>query len=115
MKINPTGPNGLPPVSTSGEPLNTVAPAPAETPEIAPSDAGQAPSELTARFRKADLQDPVKVEKMLSFCAGDLVQTAVGRVKGQMPEGGSQYLADCLQNDPTIRAKLLDYLERVLK
>ena len=114
MEINPTGPNGVPPVSTSEEPLNSVAATPAETPESAPSGAGQALSALTARFQKADLQDPVKVEKMLSFCAGDLLQAALGRVKGQVPESGSQYLADWLQNDPTIRAKLLNYLERVL-
>jgi hypothetical protein len=114
MDIKPTGPGTGLPLSGADEPLNGAPLQQTEALETAQSRAGEPFASVAARFQRSDLQDPAMVEKMLSQCAGELVGSALGRVKGQLPQADTQYLADWLQNDPTIRAKLLSSLERVL-
>jgi hypothetical protein len=69
---------------------------------------------VRAQFSKADLQDPAKVETMLSQAADELVRSTLSDVNGRLPPGDSAYLSEWMRNDPTFRAKLLNYLQRVL-
>lgn len=114
MEINPTGPGGpLPPLS--GDEKTVRKAARAVRPEAATvPDAGQAFQGVTAEFHKADLQDPAKVDQMLQRCAGELVQSSLNRVDGKISPAGAAQLTESLQNDPLVRGKLLNYLERVL-
>jgi hypothetical protein len=114
MDIKPTGPGtGIPPLSGADETLNKTRLKRPETTQ-APSAATSPFASVAARFQKSDLQDPGKVEKMLSDCANELVGSALSGVNGQLPQADSQYVAQWLQNDPSVRAKLLSCLERVL-
>jgi hypothetical protein len=114
MEINPTRPGGpLPPVADSNQPVNKFSKA-ARPASVEVLQTGQALKSISADFRKADLQDPAKVDEMLSRCTGELLQSALVRVDGKVtPEAGAD-LTNWLQNDPVLRGKLLNYLERVL-
>jgi len=114
MEIKRTGPGGpLPPVSNNDLPVkkfaNTTRPGATGVPE-----AGQALKSITAEFHKADLQDPAKVDQILSRCTGELVQSALTRTDGKISKADTANLTEWLQNDPVVRGKLLNYLERVL-
>ena len=114
MEIKPIRPaNDLTSLARANQPASFRSTT-AETSETEPLASGQPGAGVTAQFQKADLQDPAKVDQMLSQCAGDLLQSALGGVKGQMPQADKQFLTDWLQNDPSIRGKLMNYLERVL-
>jgi hypothetical protein len=116
MEIKPTGPGSYPqPASDGAESTEKLRPADVAATESAPTAAGEPLAAIAAQFHKADLQDPAKVEDMLSQCAGQLLGSALDRMKGPVPAGDQKYLADWLRNDPYIRGKLLNYLERVLK
>jgi hypothetical protein len=114
MKINPTGPGGpLPPVSNNDLSVKKFSKTPQPDAAGAP-EAGQALKAITAEFRKADLQDPAKVDQMLSQCTGELLQSALTRVDGKISPADTANLTEWLQNDPLMRGKLLNYLEQVL-
>jgi hypothetical protein len=80
----------------------------------APSGAGGILAGVASQFRKADLQDPQKVESMLSQCTGTLVNSALGKSNEKLSPEENSYLCDWLQNDQGFRGKLLDYLNQVL-
>jgi hypothetical protein len=114
MEIKPPGAGGpLPPISPNNEPVRRLAKAARpETANIEPS--GQSLKSITSECRKSDLQDPVKVEQILSRCTDELLQSALTRVDGKLPPEAGANLAEWMQNDPVLRGKLLNYLERVL-
>jgi len=113
MDIKPTG-TGIPPLSGSNEPLNRASVTPPATRDAAPLEAGPFAA-VAANFQSSDLQDPAKVENMLSQCAGELVGSALNGANGKLPQADTQYLTNWLQNDPVTRAKLLSCLQRVLR
>jgi len=51
---------------------------------------------------------------MLSGCSGELVQSAIKGTGAKASPADSANLTEFVQNDPVIRGKLLNYLERVL-
>ncbi len=114
MEIKPTGPGGpLPPVSNTDQTVKKFTKA-ARPDAAAGTGKGQALKSITADFHKADLQDPAKVDQILSRCSGELLQSALGRTGGKASPADTANLTEFLQNDPVIRGKLLNYLERVL-
>jgi hypothetical protein len=114
MEIKPTGPGGpLPPVSNNDQAVKKFTKA-ARPEAVVGAEKGQAFKSITAEFHKADLQDPAKVDQMISRCSGELLQSALGRTGGKVSPADSANLTEFLQSDPVIRGKLLNYLERVL-
>ena len=115
MSIKPTGPGGgLPPLGGADGVVSRAPVRKSEFSQPAPAATAEPLASVAAQFRKSDLQDPAKVEQMLSQCAGTLLDGALGRSNSQLPQNDNQYLADWLRNDPSIRTKLLNYLEQVL-
>jgi hypothetical protein len=112
MEIKPPGAGGpLPPISDQNQPVTKFSkvsrPAAAGTPQ---SGLGA----VTAEYRKADLKDPAKADEILSRCAGELVQSVLPRTGANLAPASTAEIAEWLQNDPVMRGKLLNYLERVL-
>ncbi len=118
MEIKPTGPGAnLPPVSNNDQPVSKAFSKQTEALGAASvSSQDNLPlSSVLANYKKADLQDPAKVEKMLSQCAGGLLDGVLGQSSSSLSANESSYLSGWLQNDPSIRGKMLNYLEQVLK
>jgi hypothetical protein len=116
MEIKPTGPGAnLPPVSNNDQPVNKAFSKQIQASNAADVTSNLPLSTLLVEYKKADLQDPAKVEKMLSQCTGGLLDDVLGSSKTGLSANESSYLAGWLQNDPSVRGKLLNYLERVLK
>ena len=114
MEIKPTGPGGpLPPVSNNDQTVKKFAKA-AQPDPAAGVGTGQTLKGIAGDFRKADLQDPAKVDQMLSRCSGELLRSALTGIGGKASPADSANLIGYLKNDPVIRGKLLNYLERVL-
>jgi hypothetical protein len=114
MQIRPPGSGGpLPPVSNQDQAVKNVAKA--VRPEaLAGPGKEEAFQSIKAEFHKTDLQDPAKVDQIISRCSGELLQTALERTGGKISPADTANLTEFLQNDPVIRGKLLNYLERVL-
>ncbi len=117
MDIKPTGPGAVPQpaeeaVPSVGEKQSSVAFHDLANSSTVPGD--QPFEAVVSQFRRPDLQDPEKVEKMLWSCASELLTSAVDRTSAPVSHGGRAYLTDFLQNDPYLRGKLLNYLERIL-
>jgi len=114
MEIKSTGPGGLlPPDSGNGQPVKKFTPA--ERPaESAGADAGQPFQSITAELRLADLQAPAKLDQAISRCSGELLLSALQSTGGKVSPAGATQLTEFLSNDPVIRGKLVNYLERVL-
>jgi hypothetical protein len=116
MEIKPTGPGAnLPPVSNNDQAVNKTFSKPTEAPNAASVTPDRPLSSVLAQYKKADLQDPAKVEKMLSECTGGLLEDVLGPANSSLSANESSYVKGWLQNDPSVRGKLLNYLERVLK
>jgi hypothetical protein len=117
MEIKPTGLGGnLPPVSNNDQPVNKTTFSKQTEATSAASVTSDLPlSSVLAEYKKADLQDPAKVEKMLSQCTGGLLEDVLGPANSSLSANESSYLSGWLQDDPSVRGKLLNYLERVLK
>ncbi len=116
MEIKPTGPGAnLPPVSNNDQPVNKPFSRQTESSNAASATSNMPLSNVLAEYKKADLQDPAKVEKMLSQCTGGLLEDVLGPASSSLSSNESSYLTGWLQNDPSIRGKMLNYLERVLK
>jgi hypothetical protein len=114
MEIKPTGPGGpLPPVSNDGQGVKKFAKA-AQPDAAGGVDTGQTLQGIASDFRKADLQDPAKVDQMLSRCSSELLRSALTGIGGKVSPADSANLTGFLQNDPVIRGKLLNYLGRAL-
>jgi len=117
MDIKPTGQGAqLPPATNTDERVEKTSFRQVETSQAAgrTSEIDQPLAALKTQFRKADLQDPAKVETMLTHCTGELLESAIGRMNSPISEADTAYLGDWLRNDPSIRGKLLSYLEQVL-
>jgi hypothetical protein len=116
MEIKPTGPPQFPAVSRTDETRNKTAFTGAEksTAGEAISETGQPLGSLRAQFSKADLQDPAKLDIILSRAADELVRSTLTDVNGRLSQADSAYVSDWMRNDPTFRGKLLNYLQRVL-
>src|SRR5690348_14891317 len=80
-----------------------------------PVEAGNALKSIASEYRKSDLQDPAKVDQMLARCTDELVQSSLQRSGGTISPQGGASVSEFLQNDPMLRGKLLNYLERVLQ
>lgn len=119
MEIKPTGAGGnLPGVSNDDQAVNNKSfPRQSETASAAGAPAADPSSlaSLLSEYKKTDLQDPAKVEKMLSQCASGLLGSALGQTGSKLSPDESSYLTGYLQNDPIMRSKLMSYLEQVLK
>lgn len=119
MEIKPTGPGGnLPGIGNDDQAINNKSfPRQSEIGSSAGASAADASSlaSLLSGYKKADLQDPAKVEKMLSECAGGLLGGAADQTGAKLSADESSYLTGYLQNDPIMRGKLMSYLEQVLK
>ena len=114
MEIKSTGPGGPPPpVSNNDQTVKKFTPA-ARPEAAAGAETRQPLKTITAEFHRADLQDPGKVDQMLTGCSGELLQSALERTGGTVSPADSANLIGFLKNDPVIRGKLLNYLERVL-
>jgi hypothetical protein len=112
MEIKPPGSGGpLPPISDNNQPVkkfsNVSRPAAAGAP---PSGLGA----VTAEYRKADLKDPAKADEILSRCAGELLESVLPQTGAKLTPASTAEIAEWMQTDPTLRGKLLNYLERVL-
>ena len=115
MEIKPTGPGAnLPPVSNNDQPVKPYSKQ-TDASNVAEAASNLPLSSVLGEYKKTDLQDPAKVEKILSQCTGGLVDDVLGNAKAGLSSNESSYLAGWLQNDPSVRGKLLNYLERVLK
>ncbi len=117
MEIKPTGPGAnLSPVSNNDQAVNKTTFSRQTEASGAASVTPDPPlSSALAEYKKADLQDPAKVEKMLSQCTGGLLEDVLGPSNSSLSANESSYLSGWLQNDPSVRGKLMNYLERVLK
>ena len=114
MEIKPTGPGRLLP-SDSGNGQTVKKFTAAERPaEATGADVGQTFKSITAELRLADLQSPAKLDQTVSRCSGELLLSALQDTGGKVSSAGSAQLTDFLSNDPVIRGKLINYLERVL-
>jgi hypothetical protein len=114
MEIKGPRPGGpLPPVADNNQPVNKFSKA--SRPVAAGAPQAENPLQaIAAEYSKADLKDPAKVDQILSRCTNELLQSALQRSGGKIsPEGGAT-VNEWLQNDPHLRGKLLNYLERVL-
>jgi len=109
----PRAGGSLPPIADNNQQVKKSAkvsrPVAAEGPQSA-----NAVKAVASEFRKADLQDPAKVDQMLSRCTEELLNSAMQRAGGKISPQGGATVTEWLQNDPTLRGKLLNYLERVL-
>jgi hypothetical protein len=115
MKINSNRFGGsLPPVPDNTQSVKGFS-KPSRPDAATGPQAGDALKAIAADFQKADLQDPAKVDQMLSRCSGELVQGALRRVDGKISPADTANLTQYFQNDPVVRGKLLNYLERHLK
>lgn len=119
MEVKPTGPGGnLPSVSNNNQQVGDKPfPGPAEPSGITgtPEQQDLPLSSVLANFSKADLQDPAKVDQMVSQCAGGLLGQALEQSNATLSPTETSYLTSTLQNDPSVRSKLLNYLEKTLK
>lgn len=114
MEIKSTGPGGpLPPVSNDNQTVKKFAKA-AQSDAAAGVGMGQTLKGIAGDFRKGDLQDPAKVDQMLSRCSSELLGSALTGIGGKVSPSDSANLTGFLKNDPVIRGKLLNYLGRVL-
>ena len=114
MEIKPTGPGGLlPPVSNDGKTVKKFAKA-VQSDAAAGAGTGQALKGIADDFRQADLQDPAKVDQMLSRCSSELLGSALTGIGGKVSPADSANLTGFLKNDLVIRGKLLSYLGRTL-
>jgi len=114
MEIKGPRPGGpLPPIADNHQPVNQFSkvsrPVAAEGPR-----ASNALKSIAAEYSKADLKDPAKVDQMLSRCTEELLESAMQRAGGKLSPQGGATVTEWLQNDPMLRGKLLNYLERVL-
>jgi hypothetical protein len=116
MEIKPTGSGGsLPPVPNDNQQVSNKTFSGASEASGIAAQPDSPLSSVLADFKKADLQDPAKVEQMLSQCAGGLLSDAAGQSQSKLSPDEKSYLTGWLQSDPSIRGKLLSYLEKVLK
>ena len=91
MEIKPTGLGAnLPPVSNNDQPVNKTF---SRQTEAASSlvQRKRATTSALGEYKKADLQDPAKVEKMLSQCTGGLLDDVLGKSKPE-PFGEREFL-----------------------
>jgi hypothetical protein len=113
MQIKPSGPGGpLPPASDNGQSVTKFS----QAARLQEPGAGtvQPFQSITSGFHKADLQDPAKVDQMISGCTGELLQSALERTGAKASPADTANLSSFMQNDPVIHGKLLNYLQRVL-
>src|SRR5215472_8473907 len=113
MQIKPTGPGGpLPPASNNDQSVKKLTPGMPSAP-ASPAGAADGLQAITASFHKSDLQDPAKVDQMLSNCSGEFVQSAIEHTGAKASPADTANLTEFVQNDPVMRGKILNYLERV--
>jgi hypothetical protein len=119
MEIKPTGPGAnISPISNNDQQVNNAAfsrQTEASNTTGLTAQENLPLSSVLAAYRKSDLQDPGKVEEMLSRCTGDLLGDVLGQSSSSLSADEKSYLTGWLQNDPSIRGKLLNYLEKLLK
>jgi hypothetical protein len=114
MEIKPTGPGStLPPVSGKDQTVKKFSPT-NEPLSASGTQSAAFKTITTGEFEKADLQDSAKVDQMLSGCSGELLLSALERTGGTVSPTESENLTGFIKDDPVIRGKLLNYLERVL-
>ena len=114
MEIKPPGPGSpLPPASNDEQTVKKFAKA-AQRDAAAGVGTGQALSRIVGDFHKSDLQDPAKVDQMLSRCSSELLGSALTGIGGKLSPADTANLTGFLKNDPVIRGKLLNYLGRAL-
>ena len=112
MEIKPTGPGGpLPPASNNNQTIKKFT-------SVSQSDAATGTAQtlqaISAEFHRADLQDPAKLDQALSRCSGELLQSSLESTGAKASPADTANLTEFLKDDPVIRGKLLNYLERVL-
>jgi|SRR5215471_11800688 len=112
MEIKPTGPGG--PQSPAPDNSRTVKKFTKASQPGAASGTEQPFQAISTEFRRADLQDPAKVDQALSRCSGELLQSSLERTGTTASPADTANLTEFLKDDPVIRGKLLSYLERVL-
>jgi hypothetical protein len=116
MEIKTGGPGG-PYIPPSPQNVDGARPASVERSK-APAEVKE-PSEalkgISARYRKSDLQDPAKLEEMISTCVGELLDSASSRTGKPLSENDKTLLAGWMGNDPTVRSKVVTCLEQTLK
>ena len=116
MAIDPLGPPTNFPAPSNAD----QAPKSASFNEDSPGVAGETRgkdgvfADVLSQFRRADLQDPSKVEDMLSQCTNNLVASTLSQSNQKLSPEESSYLADWLKDDVSVRNKLLTYLGQTL-
>jgi hypothetical protein len=71
------------------------------------------PAQVRTQFRRADLSDSAKVDKMVHLSAEELVKSQPGAAKLGTP--AQQQIVDWIEHDPAMRGKILSHLERILE
>ena len=120
MEIKRTAPGSVP--IETGRPPQEPARKPGTEFSRALQSAGGAPSGAEAgeirgalsQYRKADLNDPAKVDQMVQTSVGVLVDDCAQRVPG-FGSHERQLLSGWLETDPVMRGKIQKYLEKVLE
>jgi hypothetical protein len=119
MKIKPPG-SGIPPLPPAKGPEpapESAKPRPAGEFKTAqtgtPASAATGLPGVAGQFKKADLRDAGKVDQILRSAIQEMTATDFSAAK--LSAADQKYLVDWMQNDPTMRSRLLNYLERVLE
>jgi hypothetical protein len=73
------------------------------------------PAGVFSSFSRSDLSDPAKTNAVVDRCLGELVDTALQQLHGGGQAVDKSFLVEFMASDPTIRGKLLSYLQKVLK
>jgi hypothetical protein len=114
MNIKPTGPGGPPPpVSDSSQPVERFSKPSRPAAPVNPQTS-QALKSITADFRKADLQDPAKVDQMVSRCTSELVESALAQSGANVSPQAKAQMAELLENDVVFRGKVVSFCKQVL-
>jgi len=68
---------------------------------------------VATQFRKAELQDPAKLEGMVRSSVSELIE-ASEKLTGPLSANEKQSLLDFLSQDPIVRRQVESYLRKVL-
>ena len=71
------------------------------------------PTSILTEFRRADLADAAKVDTIVHRSAEELVRAQPA--SANLAPAQQKEIADWIANDPLMRGKILNYLERTLQ
>jgi hypothetical protein len=116
MKINPPGGPTPNPFVNAPERNTAAKPGarPVESANVAETLQGTEASGIAARFTRADLNKPEKVDTMVRETVGELIQTQWSG-KANLSPADQQNLVNFMAGDPMVRKQVERWLDKVLK